>query len=146
MLPAAPDATGGAWPVTISGWVALVTSIVTAITVLIGAPVAWGRWIQKINGLGERLKLVEDAQKESKGAEMERVRQFDEVMHEQRTIIAAIGRAEKSSESCREEIDQHALALGSLVSGAVTKMGAMELHLSQRLTAVETALNLRGSK
>lgn len=132
----APDT--AVWPVSISGWIALVTSIAG----VVGGFVAYGKWIQRMNGFGERLNTVEAELNRSKGAEMERIRQFDAVMHEQRAIVASIARAEKASEACREEIGQHALTIGSQVAQAMTKMNAMEVNVSQRLAAVETALRL----
>lgn len=128
------------WPVTVSGWVALFTSITTAIVMLVGGTLAWGKWLDRMNGFGERLKLVEDKQERDEGADVERLRQFDAVMAEQRHIVAAVARAEKAAESCRTEADQHALEIGSRTIEVINKLNSMELALAQRLTAVETKL------
>lgn len=61
MLPAVlmAGAVEGVWPVTVAGWVTLVASLGTLVLI----PFSYGKWIQKMNGLGQRVTEVEDASK-----------------------------------------------------------------------------------
>lgn len=47
----------GIWPTTVTGWVTLVASVAT----LIAIPVAYGKWVERMNGLGQRVTDVEHA-------------------------------------------------------------------------------------
>jgi len=130
------------WPITISGWVTLFLSIGTLVAVVVGTIVGYSKWLTKMNGMGRRIKVVEDEQVRIKAVSDERGRQFERLLAQHESLIEAVAGAKKSAEQCSVESEQHALMIGSKVDEMKNKFGGMELSISQRLTAVETKMEI----
>lgn len=139
----------GTWPVTVSGWIALVASVVSLLAVTLGGSIAYGkarghgeaaeaRMIEKLNGFGERVETSEQSIQRTAGKEEERIRLLTTIQLQHDGLVAAVGEAKQGASQCRDDAIQNQLVLGSEVAAAVTKMHGLELSLSQRITVVET--------
>lgn len=126
------------WPVSVSGWVALVLSIASVLTIVIGGTIAWGKWLGHLDGLGQRLAKVEQYKEQAIGSETERLRQIDRIEHDHKDLIVRVGEAKQVGAECREDAVQHSIELGSRVAEIDKKISVLELSVSQRLTATET--------
>jgi hypothetical protein len=132
----------GAWPTRASGWVALFVSIGTAVTLVVGSVIAYGKWLSRMNGLGRRVKAVEDDQVKIRAVQDERGLQFERLLTQHEALIEAVAGAKKSAEQCSNESEQHAMFIGSKVDELKNAASKMELSISQRLTVVETKIDI----
>lgn len=140
---AATLAVDSGWPTTVSGWVALVASLTTLVTVVLGGAIAYGKSAEQFNRLKDRVSDLETAQEGQKGMDEERRSQLDRVLGEHATILGALGESKRSVEQCRDDADQYTREIGAKVADVLRAMGQMELSIVQRLTAVETILKER---
>ena len=130
------------WPVTISGWITMFVSIGTLIVVVVGSIVGYSKWLAKINGLGARVKKVEDEQVKIRAVQDERGLQFERLLTQHEALIEAVAGAKKSAEQCSTDSEQHAMMIGAKVDELRGANNRMELSISQRLTAVETKMEV----
>lgn len=130
------------WPTSVTGWVSLFTSVIA----LIGIAVAYGRWIEKLNGVGTRVKGLEEWKQRSDGAELERIRVVDRILSQHETLIGQIADAKAMAGEARREGDENVLHMTSSLQSLERAINALQLDLSQRMTAVETKLNVRSSE
>lgn len=137
-----PNPPSDFWPITGAGWIALFAAIATPVIVAIGAIVAYGKWLARMNGLGRRVKDVEDSLVQVKTVQDERGRQFERILTQHEQLIAAVSDSKKSAEQCSADAEQHALMIGSKVDELKNINSKMELSISQRLTAVETKMEI----
>lgn len=133
---------GGIWPVSISGWVSLVASLTALAVALIG----YGKWIERLNGMGGRVTTLEQKDQARVGAETERIRQLDRILNQHEDLIRQIGEAKGQATEARRESDENLLHMTSALSSLERSLNDMRLDLSQRMTAVETTLQLRGGE
>lgn len=126
------------WPTTASGWVALVASLLSLVTVVVGGTVAYGKWLNQIDGFGSRLGKVEEFKEQATGADVERRIQLDRIQHDHTDLIVRVGEAKEVGAQCREDAIEHQIVLGSRVADLDKKVTTFELSVSQRLTATET--------
>jgi hypothetical protein len=126
------------WPTTGAGWVTLALSGVALVLI----PVGYGKWLEKMNGLGGRVKEVEDEQRRLEGVDVERRLEIDRILANHETLLTRVGESKKSADRCLEDAERHAITIGSKVDEARTALNDLRLTLSERLTAVETELRL----
>lgn len=126
------------WPVTVTGWVTLIASLGTLVII----PVSYGKWLEKMNGLGRRMKRIEDEQERARGTDVARQREIDRVLGQHEDLLRLVGESKRSAEQCLTDAEQHALEIGAQCSEILKAQNKMELGLSQRLTALETEVRL----
>lgn len=123
-------------PTTVSGYMSLTLSLISVVTI----GVAYGKWLEKLNGMGGRVKLLEEAKA---GAEAERDlfrTSIDRLLTQHESLIGQLGRHERSTESCREDTEKLGIDLGVKLSDLTREVGRLNLDLSTRITRVETTL------
>lgn len=128
------------WPISVSGWVSLVTSIVSLFMIVVGGTIAYGKWLQKLNGLGERVTSIERFRDEEQGKEIERIRTLDGINRDHKQLLIDVGDAKQASIKCGEDAIDHSLELGARVSEVARDVTQFKLDISQRITAVETVI------
>jgi len=126
-------------PVSIGAWVALVLSVATAISI----PIGWGKWIEKLNGMGTRVNKLEleaeSARSEREQATIDMTRLIDQNAR----TLEAMGDHRRSTEVCREDTENLGIKIGAAVHELSGDVNAMKNDLSNRLTRVETILTER---
>lgn len=128
------------WPITVAGWVTLVTAVALAV----GGLVAGGKFLAILNGYGGRLGNVEEAQDESRGHRVAMQRQIDRILDQHEGMIGRLGESKRSAEKYNEETVDLGIQIGTKIDTLGREVNIMNLHLSQRIKAVETVLKLKG--
>jgi hypothetical protein len=121
------------------GIIGLALSVLSLAAVLIG----YGRWLEKLNGVGKRVKTLED---KAIASEQEREQFHDEIkdiLATQKNILERMGEHGRGTEACREDTEKLGIELGAKVHEQTMAVNAMDKNLSNRLTAVETILKER---
>lgn len=105
---------------------------------IVSLTILWTKMVGKVNGLGGRVKKVEDSCSNNVG----RMDRFERELAEYRrdTIESnkQVGRVEKSVDDLREEIQQANLGLGSQLAAISQSINKMDKNISNRLVRVET--------
>lgn len=127
------------WNMSIGAWAGFLLSIIG----IVGGLIAVGRFIQTLNGFGERLKSVEGAQNESEGHRNAMQTQINRILDQHQSILERLGEAKRSTEKCSEETVDLGIQIGARIDTLGREVNAMNLNLSQRLKAVETVLKLK---
>jgi len=141
-------APAGIWPITVSGWITMVSVIVGLLATGGGAVYGWGRWTQtlngftgsisnQVNGFGERVTTTENrlAAVEEHDRSMQRI--IDTVLLQHGNILERLGEARRASEQGSTDMDVMATRIESkldLVRESVTKI---DKELSSRASALE---------
>lgn len=120
-------------------WVSLFLSIV----VIVGGLIAFGKFLQTLNGFGVRLKAVEGRQDKTDGNQNAMQGQINQILGQHGTILERLGEAKKSAEKCNEDTVDLGIQIGSKIDVLGREVNAMNLSLSQRMKAVETVLKLK---
>ena len=127
-----------------SAWIGIVGGVVGILAAAIAFPVAWGKVVQKLNGFGERQEKLEKAHEKAEGERETMQRQIDRVLTQHDGLIRQLGEAKRSTEKCSEETVDLGIAIGSKIDTLSREVNGMNLHLSQRIKAVETVLKIKG--
>ena len=69
-------ATGGIWPLTLAGWIALAL----AVAAILGGFITAGRFLGTLNGFGVRLTDLEKAHEKAEGERATMQRQVDRIL------------------------------------------------------------------
>ncbi len=124
------------FPNTIAGYVSLALSVVALISIAVG----YGRWLEKLNGVGGRVKELEEAKVK---AETERDG-FKEITNRLLTqhelMLHELGVHGRSTEACRDDTEKLGIDLGSKISDLTREVSKLNLDLSTRITRVETTI------
>lgn len=129
-------------PTTVSGYVSLTLSMLA----LVGIAVGYGKWLEKLNGMGRRVGELETA-KTMAFAEHELFKaSINRLLSEQAQLIKELGKHERNTEACREDTANLGIALGSKIVELTREVGRLNLDLSTRLTKVETVLVERNGR
>jgi hypothetical protein len=125
---------------TAGAWVALII----AVAAILGGFIAFGRFLQTLNGFGERLKVAEGRLDKSQGHRDAMQTQINRILDQHQTMLERLGEAKRSTEKCSEDTVDLGIAIGSKIDGVSREVNALALQLSQRIKAVETVLKLKG--
>ena len=129
----------GFWPLTFTGWATLIGMIFSVGAVILG----WGKLLEKLNGYGERLNIVEKNQGEARVHRQELQRNLDRVLDQHQTMLERLSEARQTSEKCNEDVQDVAINIGARIDAVSRDINAMNLSLSQRIRAVETVLKIK---
>jgi hypothetical protein len=127
------------WPVTVAGWGTLILSTFT----IAGGVFALGKFYAALNGLGARVTDMEKDQEKAEGEKIIMQRQIDRTLDQHESLIARVAESKKSAEKCDEDTVELGILIGSKIDAVGRDLNAMNLHLSQRMKAVETVLKLK---
>lgn len=128
------------WPITISGWITLAIAVVG----IIGGFVSAGKFIGTLNGFGLRLTDLERGHEKAEGERLTMQRQVDRILDQHETILERLGEAKRSADRCGEDTVELGIKIGSKIDTIGKEVTLMNLHLSQRIKAVETILKIKG--
>lgn len=127
----------------IASWssaLALVLSVVSIAAVLVG----YGRWLEKLNGMGKRVSILETeatlAKSERGAFAVELRRMVDNVT----MLTREIGKHERNVEVCREDTEKLGISIGSEIHKLTGVVAALDKHLSVEIATVQTILKERG--
>jgi hypothetical protein len=118
-------------------------SLVASLAALTSIAIAYGRWIEKLNGMGKRVEILEVAKQRNDGAEIERVRVIDRVLNQHEDLIRQITEAKSIATDARHDGEENSDRVSQALATLERSINGMRLDLSQRLTAVETKLDMR---
>lgn len=133
------DSQSPLWNMSVGAWVALVLSICA----IFGGFIAVGRFLQTLNGFGERLKLAEGRIDRSDGKQAAQQEQINRILDQHAVMLERLGEAKRSTEKCSEETVDLGIQIGSRIDTLSREVNGMNLQLSQRLKAVETILKIK---
>lgn len=126
-------------PGLVAGYASLALSIIALITYAI----SYGKWLEKLNGVGKRVHELETestiAKAERSAQEKATTRLLDQ--HEQ--MLVQLGEAKRDTVACREDTEVLGIRIGTAVTELTREVSEMHNELSNRLTRVETILNGR---
>lgn len=126
-------------PATLKDWWPLVAAIVGWIIV---GSVGWTKMVGKVNGLGGRVKKVEEAGSASSAEVKALSAQLSEYRGDAKEANARMSRLEKGVEELHEEITQGNIGLGSQLSEISKSLTKMDKDISGRLVRVETVVEI----
>jgi hypothetical protein len=124
----------------ISSWSGVVALILSAIA-LAGVFVGYGRWLEKLNGVGRRVHKLETESAAGMVEHLTLSRQIDKLIEQHGQMLEKIGESKRSAESCHEDTEQMGIRIGSAVSDLTREVAAMNSDLATRITRVETILD-----
>lgn len=127
-----PGASEGVWPTTVTGWIALVVSGGAALAMMY----SHAKGLARLNGFGGRMTEIEKEQEATRAREQTYLTTLEKVLATQASLLEKLGDAKRTSEQCDDDMRTFATEIGS-------KIHAMDKNLSERLTRVETVLDLR---
>lgn len=129
------------WPVTIAGWVTLVGGGLTMVVAAIGYFVAYGKFLAKLNGFGERVGAVEKEQAVAKERDEVLSRSMERMTQAQEHLLEKIGAAEHQSARCGEDMEQYTREVGSQIHELTKLIQHEGREAGERLKGVETKLD-----
>lgn len=123
----------------IKDWWAIVIVILGWI---ITATVHWTRTTQKLNGLGGRVKRVEESCSAT-GGRMDRFeKELSEYRRDAQDASKGLARVEKGVEDVHEAINQGNLQLGSQIHAMEKAIQEKDVRTQVRLTRIETVTSI----
>jgi hypothetical protein len=148
-----PTKPEGFWPVSVVGYIEIITSIGSLLVVIFLA----GRWSQKIedvkkdvkkdlDGFGVRLGKLELGEEHNEGRVEALERQMARTQGQYEALIELIGGAKESVNALRLGNTSIGERLERKIEELKQEQNDMRLQLSERLKGVETTLQLRGSR
>jgi hypothetical protein len=130
------------WPVTVTGWVTLVTAILALGGTILSWIWGWAKLMAKLNGLGGRVSAVEEEQARARGREESLSKLVSDFGHVLERVSEKLGEAKKATEGCNERTEAFAIQIGSKIDDFLRESREDRRALGERLTAVETELRL----
>lgn len=159
LIPGQVASPEGFWPITVAGWIALCGVFLSLLTTAF----AWGRWAQKIttvredlikefnnhkdtiknqlDGFGGRVESMESEHDHINGRLEEASGHVQRILGQHDSILGLLGEARGSAVQCREDTQALGEKIERKLEGITTRIGAVELNLSQRLSSVETKID-----
>jgi len=126
-------------PTSIAGYVSLALSSIALVTYAIG----WGRWLEKLNGVGGRVASLETESTTARAEREQHDREIDRLILQNAETLRILGESKRSAERCSEETVDMGITIGSKIDTIARQVIDMNLSLSQRMKAVETVLKIR---
>lgn len=131
------------WPTSVGAWVAVVVSGGLLFDRIKNRGKKEGIDESVLNGMGERVQKVETAQTALEGRFLEHQRSVDRLIDQHSQLLNQIGKAEKSSERCFDDMQKFTIDIGSKIDNlrreVVDQVGAIKVSLAE----VKTEVNLR---
>lgn len=125
-----------------SSWAGVV-SLILSVLALAGVLVGYGRWLEKLNGMGKRVGVLEGESATAKAERAAFQTQITRTLDNQTRLIEQMGEHKRTTEACREDTEQLGIKLGSELHELNHTISAMDKSLSVRLAQVETILKER---
>lgn len=129
----------GFWPQTAVGWITFFVAFGGLLAMIYG----YMRGVAHLNGLGGRLKKVEDHLSTIDGQNIERDKAFALLVQAQGQLTIQIGEAKKAAEQCDTKSGDYFIQIGSRLKEMSDKMDISDREAHGRLSAIETELRLR---
>jgi uncharacterized coiled-coil protein SlyX len=140
----------GFWPITVVGWITILGFIGTSVYVIFQT----GRWSQKmethkdevkraLDGFGTRVGRIEMGMQHEEGRTDALEVQVATTQGRYEALIALLGEAKGSVDQFRVGLQNSTDKIEQKIDGLRVAQDDTKLELSQRLTAVETTLQLR---
>lgn len=112
------------------------------LAIIIGWVITWQKLVSKVNGLGGRVKRVED-NCQAQGGRMDRFeRELAEYRADARGALERMARVEKGVDDTREEVQQGNIALGSQLHSIERLITDKDTRTQTRLVRLETVNKL----
>jgi biopolymer transport protein ExbB/TolQ len=127
------------WPVSLVGWIQFAVLILAIVAQFI----AWGKFLEKLNGYGVRLTKVEESQIAGRQHKQDLQRVSDRILDQHAAMLERLGEAKRTAEKCDEDTVELGISIGSRIDEMRREINEMNLNLSQRLKSVETVLKIR---
>lgn len=127
----------------ISSWagpISLALSTLALAAVLVG----YGRWLEKLNGMGKRVATLETESTAAKTARETLQQELSRAVDGFTVLTRELGRHERSTEACREDTEKLGISLGSEIHKLTQSVAQMDKHLSVEIATVQTILKERG--
>lgn len=106
--PAAPSPPLTVLPTSVAGWLGIIGTFGLAV----GAVLAWGRWVEHLNGLGKRVEKTEQAEERRMQQATDLVRMVERCADTQTSLVERVAEARKAAEACDDKARDHSLELG----------------------------------
>ena len=123
-------------PLSLSSW----ATLIGIIGLFVGYLWGWSKWVHKLNGLGERVKVME----ESLPALTEAVRKLDRQIELAGMTVGnlreQVGAATKSAEECADAVGEFRLVMGSRMEDMRREWEQRHEQKVERLARIEEAL------
>lgn len=128
------------WPVTVAGWVTLVASLGT----LVLLPYTYGKWIQKMNGLGGRVSTVEESTGLQKAFQDEESKRRSMAEAEAKRLGERVAKVEAANETVMKDINEHHAEQRALLEESSRRHTTALHEVALQVREVGTKLNERG--
>lgn len=115
-----------------------VSLIIELLVFIISGTIAWNRLTSKVNGLGGRVKRVEESCANSAGRMDRFERELADYRRDASDAVSRMGRVEKGLEMLAEEISNGNLGIGSQLHNIEKLIGEKDLETQKRLVRIET--------
>lgn len=139
------------WPMSVAGWLGIILSAIAIFGAVWGyaksaarASEAQRRMVEQLNGMGERMKRLEDAHEQHRGMMEKLDRAVESTLRAQGELLVRIGAAEKHSEDAEDRTVQLGIDIGSRLSDLAEKLGQFRSDITNRMTELTVELRTRG--
>jgi SMC interacting uncharacterized protein involved in chromosome segregation len=122
-------------PKDLKDWLGILAPVIVWIAV--GA-FAWAKLTGKVNGLGRRVKVVEDSRSEDRGRMDRMERELADYRRDAQDAVNRLGRVERAVEDVAETVNQGNLQLGSQLHGIEKLIQEKDSKTRERLVRIET--------
>lgn len=130
------------WPVTVAGWFTLVGLVISFGGTIVGSFIAYGKFLAKLNGFGERVSVMEREQAAAKERDETLSRTMERMTYAQEQLFKEIGEAKQQAGGCVTEMQEYSLVVGSKIDEFRREFNQEMRHGGERLQAVETEIRL----
>ena len=116
---------------------ATLTGLTISLLTVAGMFIAYGKWLEKLNGVGGRVSNLEKGLTIANAERAVSARQIDKLVEQYGIMLERLGEAKRSSEACHDDTEALGIRIGTAVS-------ELQREVASRLTRVETILTERG--
>lgn len=131
------------WPETGAGWVALVISLSTLLSLIIGGLWSYFKLVEQINGAGRRIGVLEIWKRTEEGRELEKTLDYERMVNAQNSLLEAIGRASAEASKCNEDTEIMGTRIEKKIDEFMTEVRKTDRVVSDRLMKLETMIDER---
>jgi hypothetical protein len=132
------------WPVTVTGWVGLIAGMFALGLSLWNQLVTKVKRDQELNGVGTRVKTLEEFRQEYQGEATERALVMQRTSDALAQLLVQIGEAKASAGQCHADTERMGRDLAHRIDSAMEQMSGWERRLSMQVYGLETELRARG--
>jgi hypothetical protein len=131
------------WPTSVGAWIAVFLSGGLLIDRIKNRGKKEGIDETALNGIGSRVEKVEKAQERMDGQFQEHQRSVDRVLGEHGNLLTALGKAERSSERCLDDMQKFTIDIGSKIDNLRREVVEQVSDIKVSLEGVKTEVRLR---